>query len=290
MIKEGNDHFEVTHLEPKVDVCDRHYVFDAQPPANATKPLVFNPTGHCPVYEVAQDIAGPAGEKERNDDYQIAQLIKDNAPVAPITMGTDGGMNRFFVAKLETTAPVYDNDGHLHAPPIHPGMPPPTLSGPRENPATGMVASNSANANASHGPMFGSLFEAKSSAPKSQVASADPNAQDHSGLFGSLFKPNSDAAPQTPVDIGQGIALAGLPPAPEPRKSEPSKTEPQKAEPQIGAPQTPGSQVAEAPKPKAKSQQAINATSPPANNGGLIKGAQPVVPAGSFEGRWAGLQ
>ncbi len=32
MLKEGNDHFEVTHLEPKVDVCERHYVFDAQPP------------------------------------------------------------------------------------------------------------------------------------------------------------------------------------------------------------------------------------------------------------------
>src|SRR5579872_372672 len=30
MIKVGNDHFETTHLEPKVDVCNRHYVFDAQ--------------------------------------------------------------------------------------------------------------------------------------------------------------------------------------------------------------------------------------------------------------------
>src|ERR1700752_3308897 len=28
-LKEGSDHFEVTHMEPKVDVCDRHYVFDA---------------------------------------------------------------------------------------------------------------------------------------------------------------------------------------------------------------------------------------------------------------------
>ena len=30
MLKIGNDHFEATHLEPKVDVCDRRYVFDAQ--------------------------------------------------------------------------------------------------------------------------------------------------------------------------------------------------------------------------------------------------------------------
>jgi len=30
MLKVGNDHFEATHLEPKVDVCDKRYVFDAQ--------------------------------------------------------------------------------------------------------------------------------------------------------------------------------------------------------------------------------------------------------------------
>ncbi len=63
MLKEGSDHFEVTHLEPKVDVCDKHYVFDAQPPANSTKPLAFTPTGRCPAYEVPQEIAGPALEK-----------------------------------------------------------------------------------------------------------------------------------------------------------------------------------------------------------------------------------
>ncbi len=41
----GNDHFLVSHQEPKVDVCDRHYVFDAQPPANSNKALSFNPSG-----------------------------------------------------------------------------------------------------------------------------------------------------------------------------------------------------------------------------------------------------
>ena len=30
MLKIGNDHFETTHLEPKVNVCNRAYVFDAQ--------------------------------------------------------------------------------------------------------------------------------------------------------------------------------------------------------------------------------------------------------------------
>ena len=44
MLKIGNDHFETTHLEPKVDVCDRHYVFDAYHPQNSSNPLVFDPT------------------------------------------------------------------------------------------------------------------------------------------------------------------------------------------------------------------------------------------------------
>jgi murein L,D-transpeptidase YafK len=282
MIKEGNDHFEVTHLEPKVDVCDRHYVFDAQPPAGSNKPLVFTPTGHCPVYEVPQNIAGPALEKQRNDDLQFAQLTQENVAVAPVKMGTDGGMNRVFVTKLETTAPVYDNEGHLHAPPVHPGMPAPTLSGPRENPDPTTVASTSGGRG-----LFGNLFANKSSAPPAQVASAEANAQDHSSWFGNLFKPKKDAAQPPPA---QGAVLAGLRPS-----SEPRKTETAKVDPQISGTQTPAAQVAETPKLRTrlqqdKTQQDANATSPPANSGGLMKGAQPVVPTGSFDGRWAGLQ
>ena len=39
MLKIGNDHFEATHLEPKVEVCDRLYVFDAQQASHSSKPL-----------------------------------------------------------------------------------------------------------------------------------------------------------------------------------------------------------------------------------------------------------
>jgi murein L,D-transpeptidase YafK len=281
MLREGNDHFVVSHMEPKIDVCDRHYVFDAQPPANSTRPLAFSPTGRCPAYEVAQDIAGPALEKQRNDDYQIAQLVKDNVPVAPVVMGTDGGMNKVFVGKLETTSAVYDNDGHLRAPPVHPGMPPPTLSGAREDPEEGMVKT-AQDGNSSS--LFGHLFGAKSStasgssAAPSEVAASDPGAQDHPNFFGSLFKPKSDTAAAAPPATSQGVVLAGLRPVAEQPKAEAAKG------------QTP--QVADAPKPKAKpdkSQQDATAT-PPANNGSLIKGAQPVVAAGTFQGRWAGAQ
>jgi len=264
MIKEGSDHFEVSHLEPKVDVCERHYVFDAQQPANSTKPLAFSPTGHCPAFEVPQDIAGPALDKQRNDELQLAQLTSRNSPVAPVTMGTDGGMNRVFAAKLDTVDATFDNEGHLHAPPVHPGMPPPTLSAPRQP----------------DGNVFAGLFASKPAAPQTQAVAADANSQQHTGFFGSLFKPKSEPQPAALP----GTALAGLTPQ-SAAKSEATKPEPQKSEPQKPAPQ-----IAEAPKPKVKPQQDANATATPANNGGLIKGAQPVVPAGSFDSRWAGLQ
>src|SRR5579863_10176393 len=171
MLKEGNDHFEVTHLEPKVDVCDRHYVFDAQPPDNSTKPLVFNPVGRCPSYQVPQQIAGPALEKQRNDEYQLAELIKEDVPTAPIVMGTDGGMNRFFVAKLAETQPVMDNEGRLHAPPIHPGMPAPTLSGPRENPQDGFPQTQVASSSTG---IFGGLFNSASNSQQAAAPVAAP--------------------------------------------------------------------------------------------------------------------
>jgi murein L,D-transpeptidase YafK len=39
MLKIGNDHFETTQLEPRVDVCNRRNVFDAQPPPNSPQRL-----------------------------------------------------------------------------------------------------------------------------------------------------------------------------------------------------------------------------------------------------------
>ena len=279
MLKEGNDHFEVTHMEPKVDVCDRHYVFDAQQPANSTKPLVFSPSARCPVYEVADEIAGPALEKQRNDEYQIAQLTRLNTPVAPIVMGTDGGMNRVFVARLEETQPVYDNDGHIHAPPIHPGMPRPTISGPREDPEASVKTASVQKTG-----LFSGLFDRNTTQSTSQstnqVASASTSSNSE-GFFARLFKPKSEAAAQP---APQGTTLAGLKPTPEPRKVDTAKVETTKTEPQKVEPQK--AETPAAPAPRRQAPQVASA----APTAGLIKGAQPLVPTGSFDSRWAGLQ
>ena len=100
MLKIGNDHFETTQLEPKVDVCDRRYVFDAQAPANSSKPLVFNPTEKCPDFVVNPKIAQRALEKQRADEREYAQLLEGNVPAAPIYSALDGGMNNVFLARF----------------------------------------------------------------------------------------------------------------------------------------------------------------------------------------------
>src|SRR5215467_4251160 len=122
MLKIGNDHFETTHLEPKVDVCDRRYVFDAQAPPNSPNPLVFNPTGKCPAFVVNPKIARAALEKQRTDEAEYVQLLEDDVPAAPIYSGLDGGMNKVFLGRFPgrvTLAKVMPYASHLpQLPPV----------------------------------------------------------------------------------------------------------------------------------------------------------------------------
>src|SRR6201986_2275524 len=100
MLNIGNDPFEATPLDPKVYVCNRFYVFDAQRPPNSSKPLVFNPTGKCPAFVVDPKIAQLALEKQRADELELAKLVAENVPAAPVYSELDGGMNGAFVAQF----------------------------------------------------------------------------------------------------------------------------------------------------------------------------------------------
>ncbi len=87
MLKIGSDHFEATHLEPRVEVCNRRYVFDAQPPANSSKPLVFDPIGECPSFVVNPKIARPALERQHADEVEYAQLVQTTCQSPRSTAG-----------------------------------------------------------------------------------------------------------------------------------------------------------------------------------------------------------
>ncbi len=51
-LKEGYDHFEISRTPPKVDVCEKRYVFDAVTENGAR----FSPTGACPSFTQPDDI------------------------------------------------------------------------------------------------------------------------------------------------------------------------------------------------------------------------------------------
>ena len=93
MIKDGYDHFEVTHLEPRVGVCEKRYIFENE----STDSL--SPAERCPAYGVPEDIAAAVREKQRRDDIEIAELINRGIPSAAGVSGVDGGVNPTFVAK-----------------------------------------------------------------------------------------------------------------------------------------------------------------------------------------------
>ena len=67
MIKEGYDHFEVTRQEPKVEFCEKRYVFDPIRSPNATRDPVFNASAKCPAYAIPEDIADAVREKQQKD-------------------------------------------------------------------------------------------------------------------------------------------------------------------------------------------------------------------------------
>jgi murein L,D-transpeptidase YafK len=96
MLKQGYDHFEVTHREPKVDVCERRYVFDAESMAQ------FDSAERCPAYEVPEAIAAAVQDKQWRDDSLTAGLISRGTPTVPVTTGIDGGMSPIFLAALKS--------------------------------------------------------------------------------------------------------------------------------------------------------------------------------------------
>src|SRR6266498_1053857 len=96
MLKEGSDHFEVTRLEPKVDVCEKRYIFDAESPDR------FSPAERCPAYKVPEDIAVAVREKQRRDEIESVELINRGIPTVPVATARDGGMNPTFLAAVRS--------------------------------------------------------------------------------------------------------------------------------------------------------------------------------------------
>ena len=105
MLKEGNDHFEVSRQEPKVEVCDKRYVFNAIPfdPTQS-----FNAQRSCPVYDQPVEVVEAVRAKREADNKEYATLVAHGVRTAPVLTYRDGGMNPTFASKYPERNPLND--------------------------------------------------------------------------------------------------------------------------------------------------------------------------------------
>jgi murein L,D-transpeptidase YafK len=298
MLKEGYDHFEVTRLEPKVDICEKRYVFDAEPlpPArpNATPvPLRFGAAARCPAYQVNPETATAVAEKVKRDDAEVAELVRKGTPVSPIRTGTDGGMHPVFQAALHQHG-VFDSEGGLRSlfdPKPPPGTIPAHVNPPRPiDPATGMAVGMPASPAATSAPRNGGygLASAETKPAPGQVqAGGRPVAADSGNLFTRLFSSEGDKSSQNAhADAGPtGSVKPAAQAKPKPvqvAKPKPTPTAPTAPAEAKAAPTQPGPQYAAAPAPKPPAQPAAPA---PAGSDTSLLSNQPSAP-GSLDSRW----
>lgn len=293
MLKEGYDHFEASRQEPKVAVCERRYVFDPAQPDNASKPLKFDSKGKCPVYELDKNIADLVLDHKRNEQIQMAEHIAQGVATVPMRHGIDGGMNPVFAEKLGTQE-GYDSKGRPIKIAVAPGALPRTPDAPVP---TQIVSVPQPAPTAAGEPVLASL--------------ATPRA----GLFGVLGGATAQAQPvQAQPAQSQPVAVAAAAPRVSPAAI--PKPKPATIVATSAAPAKPPQQVAQSAQPKAAAAEPTRqrtasaakpniaddasreeppqlrtafSAAPPANNG-VLAGAQPPVPAGSFESRWSGFR
>jgi hypothetical protein len=310
MLKEGYDHFEVTRIEPKVDVCERKYVFDAAASADSSKPK-FSAAGKCPVYEVPAEIAAAVAEKQQSDEKQFAELSNSGTPTAPIVTGRDGGMNPVFVAAA-TPSETGTADPMLRAmAPVTPGTVPANVVPPGTSDTSGVASAKPATQLASAGPgrpveastggnLFGGLFSSKGDGP-----SKDTNAQSKKsdGILDSMSRlvglrgsePDPTPAPGTPMPktkptFSTASVVGASRAKPDPSETAPRPTGTIPVATTQGAIQAPANAGAIAPraKPQPLPENAQTASAAPAN--GQISGSQPVLPGSTFDSRWGGFR
>jgi hypothetical protein len=199
-------------------------------------------------------------------------------------------MNRVFMSKLENPTYSYDNEGHLHVPPLQPGRLPPQISTKESSYAANNPSSSGGGTVSS---FFGGLFNKNSThvastdtsatGSTSAVPTSPASSQTHTGFFSSLFSSNHDDTQQANAagDTEQTATATAPPAKPNKPGARPrNNTDSQKSEPQVADTAKPKAAPTSAP------QKEANGAAPPPSNNGMLNGAQPVVPAGSFSNRF----
>ena len=278
MIKEGYDHFEVTRQEPKVDFCEKKYVFDAIKAPNAKSEPVFSASAKCPAYALPEEVVDAVREKQATDLAETARLIARGTPVARTNTGIDGGMNKVFAARVPdgNTGLSEGGDGQglsLLSVARAPGTIPSHVNPPR-------APSDNLLMGAPEEPKI-AVAPAPSAGP-TRVANAAPPAQNE-GFFSSLARK---------VGIGgTADATASTPPPAKPKVIEAKRTEaplrPEALVPKTTAPKAAASRPPL--KPSVSDTPAQAAAPAPATNG-QVAGSAPIVSSNSFDSRFGAVK
>jgi murein L,D-transpeptidase YafK len=267
MIKDGNDHFEVTKQEPKVDFCEKKYVFDAIKKPGATRDLAFDASAKCPDYAISDEVANAVREKQATDIAETARLIAKGTPVARINTGVDGGMHRVFAARVPdgNTGLSEPGDGSLSLMARAPGTIPSHVNPPKA-PSDNLLMGTPEPPKLAAAPA-----PTPAAAPPTRVANAAPAAENEGGFFSNLARK---------VGIGGGAdATASTPPA-KPKTIEAKR--PDVAAPKAAAPK-PDAKHAAASRPPLKPS--VDASAPAAKDN-LVSGSAPIVSTNSFDSRF----
>jgi murein L,D-transpeptidase YafK len=313
MLKEGNDHFELTRQEPVVEVCEKRYVFNPQAPErpgqdngikvgtpfggfqsqSAQASLKFSPAGKCPAYSVPAELSAELKAKQHQDDLQIAAL-STRVTAAPIRTGRDGGMNQVFLDKLKPQE-VREPDGTIRyvvdegaAKRLGSYVNPPLETYPEKDGTTGTAVASStpapraapkSSAPASNNSLYMvAASESKPAPAPARTAYASSNA-DNGGFFGkmkSFFVGDDEKpVPQAPVATSKPRSAPKVAAKPKPHPA----PQAQEAE-----------RVAQQPSPPAQPAAQMPARQSAASGASLMSGATPTVPAGSFDSRWGAVR
>ncbi|MCP3404628.1 murein L,D-transpeptidase family protein [Bradyrhizobium sp. CCGB01] len=305
MIKEGYDHFEVTRQEPKVDFCERKYVFDAAKPADAKRDLVFDASAKCPAYVIPEDIASAVREKDQRDQAEYNKLVAKGTPMARMNTGIDGGMNKIFASKIpEGSTGLSENAEGSTLEMLAMAKAPGTIPGHVNPPKPNLDAA--ATASASQEP----VVAVSAPAANTRVAAAQPAEKSSGGFFSNLGRK---------MGMGTADTTATTPPPPQATASvapAATTTTPPTAASRLKAAVTrfvpghdkskdaakdapkPAATVAAKPVEPAKPDTRLAATRPalkPSVNDGAseatqIMGAAPVVQSNSFDSRFGAVK
>ncbi|RWX70293.1 murein L,D-transpeptidase [Mesorhizobium sp. M4B.F.Ca.ET.089.01.1.1] len=82
MLKVGYDNFEITKVPPKVDVCEKRYVFNQVAPEGTT----FDPTGPCPATTQPDSLKSAYSAYQSTYDSAFNGAVKSSAPAPKPTI------------------------------------------------------------------------------------------------------------------------------------------------------------------------------------------------------------